>query len=241
MGEDILTRADMASRSGAPESNLEAWTKAKLLKPVGFADEGMPLYAAADLDLVSHIARMAELGYGLEEIARIIKKFGVPHATRKPEKPAAEKFLTVGQLAERTELSPRTIKHWEEIGIIEPDMRSGGGFRLYAEIYVPLCLLIRDLQLFGYSLEEIKADADHFREFLSLQKDLDARPAEEAGRRIEALLGAVEGLRTRMKELKGGIERWDDLLKKKKKEIISLQGRNAKRFEGTKSKEKSRA
>ncbi|MCK7489606.1 MAG: MerR family DNA-binding transcriptional regulator [Anaerotruncus sp.] len=35
-------------------------------------------------------------------------------------------FLTVGNLAERSGVSPRTIKHWEDKGIIEPDMRTRG-------------------------------------------------------------------------------------------------------------------
>ena len=41
-------------------------------------------------------------------------------------------YLTVGNLADKIGVSPRTIKHWEDKGIIEPDMRSDGGFRLYS-------------------------------------------------------------------------------------------------------------
>jgi DNA-binding transcriptional MerR regulator len=108
-------------------------------------------------------------------------------------------------------------------------MRSGGGFRLYAAVYVSLCTFIRDLQLFGYTLEEIKAVSDRVRDFLALSEGLMDIPKNEAGRKLAGLAGAVETLQSKMAELKGGIERWEDLLKKKKKEIAGLKARNAKR------------
>jgi len=37
-----------------------------------------------------------------------------------------------------------------------------------------------------------------------------------------------------MKLLEEGIERWEDLLKKKKKDILALQARNRKRGKGAK-------
>ena len=240
MGDDILTRAEAAERSGAGEKDIEVWTKAKLLKPVGFADEGVPVYAASDLDLLVHIRKLNELGYGLAEIERILHKVGIPREKIKSKKEAASaEFLTVGQLAERTDLSPRTIKHWEEMGILEPDMRSGGGFRLYSDGYVMVCGLVRDLQLFGYTLEEIKEGAGHFREFLALQKNLAVFPRAEAADKLQTMIRVVDGVRAKMAQLKEGVERWDNLLKKKKKEIAGLQERLAKL--GDKAKEKKRA
>jgi len=230
MGKDLFTRDELLRRTGAAEPDLEAWLKAKLIKPVGFADEGVPLFGPDDVGRALHIRKLSELGYGFPEIQKIVKKFGWPRSGEEGRKPSGEdKLLTVGQLAERTGVSPRTVKHWEEIGIIEPEMRSGGGFRLYAGAYVHLCTLIRDLQLFGYTLEEIKAVSDRVRDFLALSSGLEKIPRDEAGRKLEGLAAAVEALRAKMAELKGGIERWEDLLKKKKKEIAGLKARNAKR------------
>ena len=108
-------------------------------------------------------------------------------------------------------------------------MRTEGGFRLYPESYVFLCQLIRDLQLFGYTLEEIKAVSDDVRDFLAIEADLDAFPRAEVETKLEAMLAAIEALHEKMKLLEEGVDRWEDLLKKKKKEILGLKAKNRKR------------
>lgn len=178
----------------------------------------------------AHINKLTQLGYGEKEIKRIIKKVGFP----KPDNSVSEKggnahLLTVGDLAEKTNLSPRTIKHWEDKGIISPDTRSDGGFRLYSQGYIFLCKLIQDLQLFGYSLDEIKVISDYFRDYWAIHKELTCFGKTETSQKLEAMLKAIDELSAKMKLLKQGIERWEGLLKKKKKEIGDLQGKNKKR------------
>ena len=230
MGKEIMTKDELAEKTGTPTIELDLWTKAKILKPVGFSEDKSPVYAASEADRVAHVRKLRELGYGLEEIQKIVKKYGWPQSGSAEKKPAEkDKFLTVGQLAEKAGISPRTIKHWEDVGILDPDLRSEGGFRLYDEGYVFLCKLIRDLQLFGYSLEEIKSVSDSVRDFLALEKDLTSYSKEEAGRKLDALLAAIDSLRVKMRELREGIDRWEDLLKKKKKEIAGFKVRNGKR------------
>jgi phage terminase Nu1 subunit (DNA packaging protein) len=43
------------------------------------------------------------------------------------------KHMQIGEIAARTELSLRTIRHYEETGLVIPSARSQGGFRLYTE------------------------------------------------------------------------------------------------------------
>ena len=45
--------------------------------------------------------------------------------------------MQIGEVAARTELSLRTIRHYEETGLVIPSARSQGGFRLYTETDVP--------------------------------------------------------------------------------------------------------
>jgi len=230
MSNDVLSLEDLALKAGVPAERLAEWSKAKLLKPDGFSDEKAPLFAPGSLDRVAHIRRLADLGYGTDEIAKIVKKVGLPREDRGRKKGAEKsKFLTVGNLAERSGVSPRTIKHWEAKGILGPDMRPDGGFRLYPESYVFLCQLIRDLQLFGYTLEEIKAVSDDVRAYVAIEAGLESFPRPEVEKRVASMLEAVAALAAKMKLLEEGVERWEDILKKKKKDILALQARNRKR------------
>jgi len=235
MNKDVLTLDDLARRAGVAPDRLTEWAKAKLLKPDGFGGGKAPLFAVGSLERVAHIRKLVDLGYGTEEILKIIKKVGLPHDGRgRKRAPNKDRFLTVGNLAERSGVSPRTIKHWEDKGIIEPDMRTEGGFRLYPESYVFLCQLIRDLQLFGYALEEVKAVSDDVRTLLAIEADPESFPRAEVEKKLEAMLQAIQALFDKMKLLEEGIERWKDLLKKKKKDILALKAKNRKRSKAAK-------
>ena len=230
MDKALITRDAFQAQASLPPEVLSDWLKWKLLKPAGYADDKSPLFSREALDRVPHILKLTELGYGPEEIQKILKKVGLPQKeSGKKKDPGKDRFLTVGDLAERSGVSPRTIKHWEDKGIIEPDMRTEGGFRLYSDGYVYLCKLILDLQLFGYSLEEIKAVSDYFRDFLAIEADPESRPKPEVEAKLETMLKEIQALFDKMKLLEQGIDRWEDLLKKKRKDILSLRAKNAKR------------
>jgi len=236
MNKNILTRDEFIARFKLEGVSLQEWEKAGLLKPAGFTDEKIPLYSEEMSGRAVAIQKLIELGYEIEEIQRILKKVGLPKKVEKRRKPEeAAQYLTVGDLAEQVGLSPRTIKHWEDKGIIEPDMRSEGGFRLYSGGYVYLCELVRDLQLFGYSLEEIKKISDYFRNFLAIQENPDAFSKAEVSSMLDAMLTEIKVLFDKMGLLQKGIKRWEDLMKKKRKEILDLKNRNQKR-ESKKSK-----
>jgi DNA-binding transcriptional MerR regulator len=230
MEKDILTKLDLLRNTGIAEVDLDSWIKEKIIRPAGFTGEKEPLFATDVLERVDSLRKLAELGYGLLEIHKIMKKVGLPKDGngRKPG-PEKDRYFTVGQLAERSGVSPRTIKHWEDKGIIEPDMRTEGGFRLYPEAYVMVCQLVRDLQLFGYTLEEIKDVSDDVRGMLALEADVEAFAKPEAEEKLANVLREIHALFDRMKLFREGVDRWEDLLKKKRKEILGLRARNQKR------------
>ncbi len=64
-------------------------------------------------------------------------------------------MMHIGELAERTELSLRTIRHYDEIGLLVPSGRSEGGFRLYTETDYDRLMLIRRMKPLGYSLDQM--------------------------------------------------------------------------------------
>jgi len=232
MEKTVLTQDEFLQKAGISREALAEWIKGKLVRPAGFTEAQVPLFSGDSLVCAAHIQKLVELGYGLDEIQKILKKVGLPQKKAGAKAASAkERFLTVGDLAERSGVSPRTIKHWEDKGIIEPDMRTEGGFRLYSEAYVFFCQLIRDLQLFGYTLEEIKAVSDYFRDFLAIQAGMEALPKADVRAKLEAMLKEIRALYEKTTLLKEGIARWDDLLKKKKKDIAALLSKNEKRAE----------
>jgi len=64
--------------------------------------------------------------------------------------------LTLKEMVRRTGNTPRTIRFYEEIGLIHPVGRSPGGHRLYHPSELEKLQLISDLRIAGCSLEEIK-------------------------------------------------------------------------------------
>lgn len=64
--------------------------------------------------------------------------------------------MQIGEVAERTGLSLRTLRYYEEVGLVTPSARSAGGFRLYAETDVARLRLIRRMKPLDFSLEEMK-------------------------------------------------------------------------------------
>src|SRR6266540_6106227 len=66
-------------------------------------------------------------------------------------------YLQIGEVAERTGVTQRTLRFYEEKGLLKPPTRMEGGFRLYSEEDVARVEQIRQLQkLLGLSLAEIK-------------------------------------------------------------------------------------
>jgi DNA-binding transcriptional MerR regulator len=64
--------------------------------------------------------------------------------------------MQIGEVAELTGLSLRTIRHYEEVGLVTPDTRSQGGFRLYTAADLRRLRLIRQMKALGFSLDEMR-------------------------------------------------------------------------------------
>jgi len=226
----VFTAGELAERAGIEQDALDRWVDAGLVQPDGRGSTGVPFFSESVIERIGHIRRFLEMGYGEEEIAKILRKVGLPEeGRRRGSRSEAENLLTGGALGESVGVSPRTIKHWEDKGIIEADARSEGGFRLYQEHYVYLCHLIQDLQLFGYSLDQIKQISDYFRDFMVLRDDLTQYPADEAERKLGEMLAEIDNLFQTTAQLRSGIERWEKLLNKHKKLIADLRRKNGKR------------
>ncbi|ASK65773.1 MerR family transcriptional regulator [Brachybacterium avium] len=90
----------------------------------------------------------------------------------------------IGAVADRTELSLRTLRHYDEIGLVRPFQRSEGGFRLYSEQDIERILLIRRMKPLDFTLEQM-------RELLDITHDVSQpdppTEAQEKLRELEAI------------------------------------------------------
>ncbi|MGW0824511.1 MerR family transcriptional regulator [Streptomyces sp. NPDC002845] len=100
-----------------------------------------------------------------------------------------EKLMQIGEVSERTGLSLRTIRHYEDVGVVAPSERSMGGFRLYTEAEVRRLALVRRMRPLGLCLDDIRALLDVLEQLTD-----DGRPLPENDEQAHEEL--VERLRT---------------------------------------------
>ena len=55
-------------------------------------------------------------------------------------------MLTIGDVAERTGLSLRSVRHYEDVGLLPTADRSPGGFRLYGDAAVERLLVVTQMK-----------------------------------------------------------------------------------------------
>lgn len=64
--------------------------------------------------------------------------------------------MRIGEISKRLGISPKTLRYWEEIGLIPPPPRNSSGYRVFTEDYLRLCQFILKAKSVGFSLREIK-------------------------------------------------------------------------------------
>jgi len=85
--------------------------------------------------------------------------------------------FTIGELAARTGLTPDTLRYYERLRVIAPVRRTAAGYRLYTGETIERVRFIKQAQLHGFTLAEI-------RELLQV----DTRGGVGRGRRVQRLL-----------------------------------------------------
>ncbi|MGV9909459.1 MerR family transcriptional regulator [Streptomyces tendae] len=109
--------------------------------------------------------------------------------------------MQIGEVASRTELSLRTIRHYEDTGLVVPSARSQGGFRLYTEADVARLMVVRRMKPLGFTLDEMRALLEA-TDRLDLGDELSADEREQLLERVRGFERAarqrVADLRTRL-------------------------------------------
>jgi DNA-binding transcriptional MerR regulator len=100
----------------------------------------------------------------------------------------------IGEVAEKTGVTQRTLRFYEEKGLLKPPERMDGGFRLYSDTDVKRIQFIKRLQdLLGFTLSEIKdmVEAEELRQQIvdTFRPDREL-PARQ--QRTEQIIDAIE-------------------------------------------------
>jgi DNA-binding transcriptional MerR regulator len=152
----------------------------------------------------------------------------------KSQKPAQdEPSLQIGEVADRTGVTQRTLRFYEERGLLEPPTRMDGGFRLYSEDDVARVEQIKRLQsLLGLTLAEIKEmiEAEEVREELNATFRPD-RPLEErivrVGRRVEVTQRQVDIINAKLSAMKDMRRDLEEKLTHYRKVVADLEAERA--------------
>jgi DNA-binding transcriptional MerR regulator len=100
-------------------------------------------------------------------------------------------LLKIGEVAEQLGLSVRTIRFYEEEGLVVPATRTSGGFRLYDENAVASLQFIKQMKPLGFSVEDMG-------EVLTALDALDDPATTTAGR--TELVAQLDAHRDRVEE-----------------------------------------
>ncbi|WP_425565317.1 MerR family transcriptional regulator [Pedococcus aerophilus] len=118
--------------------------------------------------------------------------------------------MQIGDVADRTGLSLRTIRHYEEVGLLPESRRSSGGFRLYDEQAVARLLLIKRMKPLDFSLEEMR-DLIDLRDRLT-GPDLSSATRADLRERLASYHALVDQKLTRLRQQADSAQAFADQL-----------------------------
>jgi DNA-binding transcriptional MerR regulator len=118
----------------------------------------------------------------------------------------SEALLKIGEVAVRSGLSVRTLRHYDELGLLVPRMRTHGDHRLYSSDDVRRLLAVQHLKSLGLSLAETKAALE--------DPDFDAAQALAGHiRAVQHRLTVEQELLRRLSDLQDAAEAgWEEIL-----------------------------
>ncbi len=114
-------------------------------------------------------------------------------------------LMRIGDLAGRVGMTARSLRYYEELGMIEPETKTEGGFRLYSEKQLRRIKVINYLKSLGFSLSEIS-------QMMTIRKRerIGYKAAKEAISDLETQLSKIESKISdcvrMMKEMEESIE-----------------------------------
>jgi Cu(I)-responsive transcriptional regulator len=107
--------------------------------------------------------------------------------------------MNIGEVAERAGLPAKTIRYYEEIGLIAP-RRDPNGYRAFSEADLHRLAFLGRARALGFSIEDCRTLLALYRDPGRASADVK-RVAEEHLARIDAKIAALEAMRATLAEL----------------------------------------
>lgn len=109
----------------------------------------------------------------------------------------------IGQLAKLADVTPDTIRFYEKQRMMDHEIRTEGGFRLYSETDLQRLKFIRYGRQLGFTLEAI-------RELLSIRVDPEHHTCQESKTIVQKRLTEVEAMLTELQHMQRSLKRLND-------------------------------
>ena len=112
-------------------------------------------------------------------------------------------MFKIGQLAKLAEVTPDTVRYYEKQQMMDHEIRTEGGFRLYSDNDLQRLKFIRYGRQLGFSLEAI-------RELLSIRVDPEHHTCQESKTIVQSRLSEVEGMIAELQNMQRSLKRLND-------------------------------
>lgn len=112
-------------------------------------------------------------------------------------------MFRIGELAKLADVTPDTIRYYEKQQMMDHEVRTEGGFRLYSESDLQRLKFIRYAKQLGFTLETI-------RELLSIRVDPEHHTCQESKSIVQSRLREVESKIKELQHMKRSLQRLND-------------------------------
>jgi MerR family transcriptional regulator, repressor of the yfmOP operon len=137
---------------------------------------------------------------------------------------ATETALRIGEVARRCGVTTRTIRYYEELGLLGGGERAKGAHRLYSEADVArLSELIRLRDLLGLSLDELVALAEAEEARAALRDQWYGDPTDEE--RVTIIERATELVQQQLDLVRARRRKLDEFAGELEEKLASLRAR----------------
>lgn len=112
-------------------------------------------------------------------------------------------MFRIGELAKLASVTPDTIRYYEKQQMMEHEVRTEGGFRLYTEKDLRRLKFIRHARQLGFTLESI-------RDLLSIRIDPEHHTCQESKSIVQERLSEVEARIEELQVIRSSLQKLND-------------------------------